>query len=98
MQILGSTLDVHCGCVPSVHLVEPDLVSLITFLSTPDLSLMMVVSFLFSLAEDPSAHLAGGFLSTHVGIVPSVHFGGVPVADPVAQVPGAFPSVHVGAF
>ena len=59
---------------------------------------MMVVSFLFSLAEDPSAHLVGGNLSTHAGIDPSSHFGGVPVAVPVLQVPGAFPSVHVGAF
>jgi len=59
---------------------------------------MMVVSFLFSLAEDPSAHFVGGFLSTHVGIDPSLHFAGVPEAVPVLQVPGALPSVHVGAF
>jgi len=97
-QTSGLTDDEHIAGDPSVHLDEPALVSAITFLSTPDESLIIVVSLTDSLAVEPSAQVDGFFLSEHNGIEPSEHFGGVPLAVPVGHVPGAFLSVQVGAL
>ena len=96
-QTLGLTVAVQDGIVPSLHLLDPALVSKTTFLSTPDESLMIVVSFKASLAVVPSAHFVGGLVSAHVGIDPSEHLAGVPLAVPVLQVPAGLLSAHVGA-
>jgi len=78
VQTFGSTLPVHNAFDPSVHLLDPTYDVFSVFLSTPDLSLITVVSFTFSLGVEPLAHVVGPLTpsESQVAAEPSEHFGG----------------------